>query len=208
MEEDKKIFDKAFRLYKEKKFKESLSLVNQLIDSNRINNELFFNELFLKGDLCHELCDYSEAVKVYTEILKYKKKDDDAFANRALAYWELNEYRKALKDYLHAVKINNNNALAYYGAGEMYLMLNKQKKAIFMLGRAIELRPGYEYSYVALGEVYYQLSKWGTAYEFFVKARELNADNELVIKRIEKIDNYFKEYEAKMEKTKGKYRMF
>lgn len=201
MQENEKLFDLAFKLFKKKEFSESLCLVEKLLDNNKECDEHFFNILFLKGDLCHELLNYSEAVKVYSEILKYKKGNDNAFANRALAYWELKEYRKALKDYLRAVKLNNSNPAACYGAGEMYLSLNKHKKAIFMLERSIRLRPEYGYAYAALGEAYYQLSEWGTAYGYFLKAKELNEENVFAKRRIDKIDNYFKAYEKRMGKV-------
>jgi tetratricopeptide (TPR) repeat protein len=206
MNKDERIFKIAFKLFRKKKFKKSLCLIDELIKNEKEFGKVSFNALFLKGDLCHELYDFSGAVKIYSKILSYKKNNDNAFANRALAYWELKEYRKALNDYLKAVKFNDCNGTAHYGAGEMSLKLNMPKKAIPRLKRAIELRPEYSYSYTALGEAYYQLSKWGTAYGYFIKAVKLNKNDEMAKGRISEIDEYFETIEKNMKETdkKGK----
>ena len=77
---------------------------------------------------------YEEALKEYTEILKFdpnnRKFNSIILANRASCYQKLNKNLDALKDLNLSLKINPNYNRGYIKRGNVFLQLNKYKEAI------------------------------------------------------------------------------
>lgn len=184
-------FKKAIKAYNSGRHKDGLNIVLGIEKYKKlIPHEFLLRVYFLKGDICHELKKYSEAVKAYSVILSFKK-SDIAYANKALALWELKRYKDALMNYIRAIKVNGKNAIALRGAGEMHLKLNKPKNAINNFKKAIKLNPKYSDAISSLGLAFYNKNDFPSAYKQFSKALKLNKQDVLARRGIELISKHF-----------------
>lgn len=184
-------FKKSVKDYSSGRHKDGLKIIIR-IEKNRnlIPRELLLKVYFLKGDICHELKRYSEAVEAYSAILSFEK-SDVAYANKALALWELKRYKDALANYLKAIKVNGKNAIALRGAGEMLLKLNKTKNAIKYFKKAIKLNHKYSDAISSLGLALYNENDFPSAFKQFSKALKLNKKDFLARRGIKLISKHF-----------------
>lgn len=112
---------------------------------------------FEKGLEAFDKGNFEEAIQHYSKNIKTNH-SENAFYNRALAYYEIGKNLEAIEDFTIVLDIDpkdheawNNRALAYYEIGEI-------NKAIFDAKKSISLEPTYASAYTTLG-VSYQAKK-------------------------------------------------
>jgi tetratricopeptide (TPR) repeat protein len=145
---------------------------------------------YLCGDALLSIEKYPEAVAAYSEILAMET-SDVAYANRALAYWEIGSHQKALSDYLEAIKLNPQNKVALRGAGEMLNEMDRHREAVRYLSAAVKLDPEYAAAYTALGVAYYNSEEWQKSYRALKRALQLNPEDKIAAKGVAKIEHHF-----------------
>lgn len=183
--------EQAARLYHRGYYRRSLKTIRQIWrEQDKLSRDILLRMKFLEGDVLHELRSFEEAIKCYSAILLLQK-SDIAYANKALAQWELGLHAAALRNYLRAVKLNKNNAIAHRGVGEMLIKLGRPAKSVQYLTRSLDLQPDYAACHRALGVAFYQMGKWSTAHRHFTRCVELDSDDELARRGKARIESHF-----------------
>ena len=73
--------------------------------------------------------EHENAIKHYTESIKYKPDNTTTYNNRGVAYYHIGDYNRAIEDYDKAIEIQPDLAELYYNRGEALLHLNEMEKA-------------------------------------------------------------------------------
>lgn len=191
------ILSEAARLHAEGHHEESLAAIEALEHSpGKLSKKAFRKLRFLKADVFHDLERYREAIGCFDVILA-EEVSDIAYANKALALWELREFRPALENYLKAIRLNPANAIAQCGAAEMHIKLDAPKSALPFLNKAVTLDTAYQDAYRCLGIAHFQLGSWAEAYRYLRKALELDPTDGLAKRGLVLIEKHFDEEEAR-----------
>lgn len=104
---------------------------------------------------------YDKAKKMYEEILKIDKEDQDAQS------W------KEISENMAKVTKKEKDAGAWYEVGSSYVELSMYDKAIEAFKKAIDANPKYHQAFGDLGEVYVEKNRVDDAIDAFRKAIEL-----------------------------------
>lgn len=94
-----------------------------------------------KADANMYLGNYEEAVKLYTEVIKKQKYDDDIYLKRAMAEAENNQMDEALADYDYVIQKDKRNYDAYLGAYTLLMEAEEDEKADSYLEAALNVKP-------------------------------------------------------------------
>ncbi|QSV74191.1 MAG: tetratricopeptide repeat protein [Aphanizomenon flos-aquae KM1D3_PB] len=113
------------------------------------------------GDECLEKEDCQGAFGYYTQVLRLKLNNEDAYFYRGKARYELGDKQGAIDDYNQAIKFNPNYALAYAGRGFTRNELGDKQGAIEDYNQAIKFNPNYALAYYNRGFVRKRMfEKW------------------------------------------------
>lgn len=94
-----------------------------------------------KGNKAFVEKNFKDAVKWYTEAIKYDSTDHTFFSNRAAAYLGMNDYQNALKDADQSITIKNDWSKGWYRRGQAQQALNMLEEALFSLEKASKFDP-------------------------------------------------------------------
>jgi tetratricopeptide (TPR) repeat protein len=97
---------------------------------------------------------YEAAMVDYTEAIRLKPDDSDAYSSRASSYEALQQNDKTLSDYTEAIRLEPNNVVGYSIQALAYSDLKQYDKAITDYTEAIRLAPNPEGYYDLRGNVY------------------------------------------------------
>ena len=189
--DERSVFRAASYLHEHENSDESIRFIDALkLKELVVSPKAEMGLRYLRGDALLNMEKYSDAIAVYGEILEHEP-SDVAYANRALAHWELGEFKKALDDYLEALKLNALNTVALRGAGEMLNELGHPLDATRYLIAAVQLDPKYSAAYTALGVAYYNSAEWLKSYQALKKAAELDPEDKIAAMGIAKLEHHF-----------------
>lgn len=122
---------------------------------------------------------HKEAVKHYTEAILLNRDYVWAYANRGIAYSNLEKYNAAIEDHRKAIELKPTNAKVHYNVGNCYRATGEYDKAIDAYNAAIELGLSADDTADAhnnCGTVYYRKGDYRQAIEAYNKAIELKPD--------------------------------
>ena len=88
--------------------------------------------LALKGN-------YDQAITDYTQAIKLKPDDTEAYYNRGNAYDSKGNHDQAITDYTQAIKLKPDLAEAYYNRGITYKAKKDKLRAIADFRKCVEL---------------------------------------------------------------------
>ena len=138
--------------------------------------------------------DYKGAIKKFSDYIKLKPGNFDAYAMRGQAYLKLERFDDAIEDFSKALKLNPNDSNMLYFRGQAYSLRGESEKAVEDYKLTLEksrLSPGFspnKYSvHLSLGA---ELSKLGRYKEAKVHLEEVLAvspNNEIAQTIIRKI---------------------
>ncbi len=126
-------------------------------------------ELALKMQKAGKLTD---AIEVYSEVIKKNPKSAEAYNWRGIAYDDLGQTDKALQDFSKAIEISPNYADAHNNRGEIYRKKQMNREAITDYMRAVQLEPNFAEAHYNLGmvnELEKRFTPAATGYENYLK---------------------------------------
>jgi tetratricopeptide (TPR) repeat protein len=98
-----------------------------------------------------QLARYQEAIVVYTQAIKYNKKDARYLLSRGGAYASLSQLPQAKEDFERSCRLFSENPLGFNNLGYCYFLDQAYQKAIPLFRRAIQLDGNYYQAYQNLG---------------------------------------------------------
>ena len=129
--------NKASNLFMKKDILGALSALDEAININPNNPQLYLNRGFVK----HVIHDYDNALIDYNQALKINPKFAFAYNNRGVLKVSMNDIKGAFEDYATALSINPKYADAYYNRGNLKFMTDDLKGALEDYDLAIEYNP-------------------------------------------------------------------
>merc|ERR1712029_909056 len=140
----KTAFEKALTEHRTPDYRLNLSEVEAAIKKKEeeayINPELADAEK-LKGNECFKKGDWANAVKFYTEALKWTPKDAKIYSNRAACYTKLNAFDLTIKDCDSSIALDPNFVKAYLRKANVLKAMGQAQKAMDVYSKAMELDP-------------------------------------------------------------------
>ena len=129
-----------------------------------------------KGDQAFNNKNYEEAVKQYSEYLKYNPDDFQSMYNLGLSYEKLKQDDKALQSYEAAIKMDDKNANVLMSMGQLYFHKEKFKDAAYYFDKATELSPNLASAQYLKGRSYHQAGDTDKAMEAYNSAININSE--------------------------------
>lgn len=132
---------------------EAFDIYRKFLNQSRENLEK--NLIFeARGKLFQRMRMYSDAIRDFSEIINFDKKDSEIFYRRAICQHGLQNFRKALEDFNIAIKIRKNHSPYYLSRAITYLSIQKKYLAYSDLKKAITIDLRNTDAYYYLVEVY------------------------------------------------------
>jgi Flp pilus assembly protein TadD len=152
------------------------AIIFLVLFSTQLNAQNNSNEKLKKAHLKEVDGDYTEAIKLYSEIIQEEPRNDEAYVKRGSSYLQEGDYQSALADFTKAIKLNPSNASAYYNRAIIYTDLKEygDEMAIADLNIAIGLDPNDAYNYLMRGFAYANMGKIENAYWDYATALQIN----------------------------------
>ncbi len=143
----------------------------------------------LKGNELMKTKEYDQAIKLYTQSIKYDPNEPTTYCNRALAYSKVKQYDNAINDCSKAVTIKNDYTKAFYRRAVCYIEVNKYKEAFTDLLIVLRDTPD---SQEVITEINNLKSKWKNSIgkdEYQKIERVIEEEIEMAKKRHKKPEN-------------------
>jgi tetratricopeptide (TPR) repeat protein len=83
----------------------------------------------LKGNELMKTKEFDQAIKLYTQSIKYDSTEPTTYCNRALAYSKVKQYDNAISDCTKAISLKDDYTKAYYRRAVCYMEIHKHKEA-------------------------------------------------------------------------------
>lgn len=116
---------------------------------------------------------YEEAIKDYTEAIRYAPKDPVPHASRGYVYQKMGRHDEAIADYTQAIKLDPADGELYLLRGHAYSLKGCEDEAILDYSRAIGIDPGNADAYFNRAQAYEARNKRDEAVEDYRKAARL-----------------------------------
>lgn len=120
---------------------------------------------------------YSEAIKDFSEALRFNSKLANAYYYRGIAYYKLGNNQAAIKDLTQAIHINSNDYKAYKHRGTAYQKLGKTLLAIKDYNQALSINPRLAEVYNKRGTAHYELENNQVAIKNYDEALRINPND-------------------------------
>lgn len=118
--------------------------------------------------------DYEDALDTYTALIKYDKKNANAYFLRGSVYLNTNQGKKALKDYEKAVEVDSGNYEMYEGIYQNLKNSGQEEEAVKYLEKALDIKPKEGADYAQRGHIYYLMEDYDNAKKNLDKAIDKN----------------------------------
>ncbi len=133
-EKIKEILEKVKELNKQRKFQESL----ELLEKNKQDDPAIYNML---GFINMNLGNYKQALKDYDNAIKKDKTSAFLYSNKAFVYFRMQDWKNTINEMNNAIE-NNSNVPEFYDLRAKAKMLNGDtKESIEDIDQAINLNP-------------------------------------------------------------------
>jgi len=153
-------------------------------------------KLLLDGQKFYETEKYTDALEVYSLIIKYKPEMFDGYFMRGVVKYNLQDYRGAILDFSKASEINPFSPDSYSNRGLSKQAIGNIDGALQDYNKAIEIDPSGTRYYLSRGIVFLMLSKPDKALADFNMATRFGLDVEktLYYRAVAKSEN--KDYQG------------
>lgn len=134
----------------------SLATLWQVTLENWPENDRAHNNL---GVLVARSGNPERALPYFTEAIRLREGNVDAWFNRGSAYMQLKREQEALRDYSEAIRIQPKNAQLYAYRAATWAAINDNDRALLDLNRAIELAPADAGAYMQRATIFSRLGR-------------------------------------------------
>ena len=188
---DNLVKDKAFVLFKQKKYKASILICKKYLEINHKD----VNILNILGLNFFGLRDNVEAEKILKHALSIDKNNFFVLNSLGRIYHDLRDSINAEKYLLAAYKLENNSYEIINNLAGFYREEEQYQKAINLYNKALKINPTNPSIINNLAKVYFDIEELSLAEEFCFKALKLDKNNENIKKIISLI--YFRKKDYK-----------
>jgi tetratricopeptide (TPR) repeat protein len=127
-----------------------------------------------EGDKLYQQGQYEQAVKAYTDFIKYNPTDVRSIYNRGRSYEELGQHAEALKDYEAVLKLDEKNTNVMISIGRHFFRENKFEDAAFYFDKATQENNNLKVAQFLKGRSYHKAGITDKAMEAYNAA--INVD--------------------------------
>jgi len=139
--------DKAWdMIYRQRKIKEAINYLNEVIKENPQNDQAFSIKANALNQLASETKNWDHTVKALRcaeEALQINRNNETALFNRAWSLVDLGRPTEALEYADKALEINANNVYAWYNKAWAHHLLHQIKEALMCCDKMKEIRPEF-----------------------------------------------------------------
>jgi tetratricopeptide (TPR) repeat protein/protein involved in polysaccharide export with SLBB domain len=119
---------------------------------------------------------YEEAVKNFTQAIRFNSEDADAYFSLGNAYVGLRRWAEAIDSYQRSIRLNPNDGEAYNNIGIAYLRGGAPKQAVAAFKEAIRIFPTWAEPRFNLSNAYSKLGQTDDAAASYRRAIQLRPD--------------------------------
>lgn len=155
----------------EGEYEEAVKMFQKALDQSvAVIGELEIDICYYKAAAQYKGGDLEGALKTYTALIDYDKKNADARYLRGTLYLENGQPKEAQKDYQEALKLNGNQGALYNKIGENLRNAGYEKEASSILKQGLEVKGEAAADYREKGYTYYLLGQYDNARTYLDKA--------------------------------------
>ncbi len=152
-------------------YEEAVKAFQKALDqSMAVIDELEIDICYYKAAAQYKAGDVKGAIKTYTALIDYDKKNADARYLRGTLYLGQGDTKNALTDYEAVLKLEKNNGARYNQIGEKLQNAGLEKETGTILNQALELKGEKAVDYRNKGYSCYLLGQYDSARTYLDKA--------------------------------------
>lgn len=159
---------------KDEELKHNIELMKKLEQLDLTLTPSVYKE---RGNIYFGQGNLEKAIDNYSNAIRLKPDDVEAYFNRGLAYHQSKKYRESIQDYERVIQFNPTYQNAYANLGVCYRLLKEYEKSLQNLNRAIELNPNFEFALLHRGITHVEMKKNDLALADLKKAEQINPNS-------------------------------
>ncbi|BBM86125.1 serine/threonine-protein kinase [Candidatus Uabimicrobium amorphum] len=170
----RKLFDQAIDYGTQKKYGESLALLQEVVSLYPKAIDTYY----AKAQLHYRLRQYKQAIISIKNFIQLKPQDDrNAYGLQGLCYFSLARYTQALSYYNKAIEANPDRAENYNNRGYLYATLGQYEKALVDCHKAIYIDSAQQQFHNSLAFIYNNLGFYERATQEVEISLKINPNN-------------------------------
>ena len=166
----KELFNTANELFQKNKLKDSLVILNDIVESGTDDKDCLSDTYFIMGNIFHMKGEIGKAIKAFNKVLELRPTHTDAAISLSVLYNDIGRYDEAQRIFKKAderVKRNSNKkdevgdehvnqkfSAKHFELGEMYFTYGRYDEALFEYNKASSLDPANLEIRIKLAKVY------------------------------------------------------
>lgn len=166
------LIEDYFKLLRNNNWKDINILIDQAIDKNIYELELFF-----RGKSSEKKEDFNTAIELYLKALEIDPNNVMFLADIGKAYLRIGNYNDAINYSLKALDIETENPIILNNIGNAYFHHGDYYKAQQYYENAIKVNSKYSEPYNSIGNIYYRKRIYDKALDYFQKALLMNPNS-------------------------------
>lgn len=179
----------ATRLYKARKFKESIPYFEKALSNPAMAGEKS-DLLTVLGNCYNEIDEFEKSLEYHTQAIQADPKNHRAYVNKGIVHRLLAQYDEAEECYNQALKLQPDYAELHASLGALYLYQEKYEDAIKRLEKSIALDGTLPVAHSNLSIVYASVGRFDDAEKELEKAKALGYHQpEVIRQRIDMLKN-------------------
>lgn len=167
---------KAIRLLKEKKTKEAMQLLEELLSDEPNDTFILYN----LGICLSELGNYRESINTLEKCIMLNEKNSNAYVALGFSYFKEGIVKKAKEALLKALELDPENVYALLNLGGVYASTKDYVSAVNTFKKAERIDPENPKILYGLALVYKNVEDFYKASQYFKKIVNLGKEDELV----------------------------
>ena len=175
------MLEQANVLFKEQKYEEAISLLQQFLEQNPEAYQAYASI----GDCYRVKGDTDQALEYYQKVLELAKKDDamgkemtaKALAGIGECYLMMQDFEKAQSYFEQSIEAYPENEILAYNVGEIYFSNQKIDEAIQYFTLSTQIKPDWPPPYLKLGYVYLNKGDYSNAEVNFRKFLDMDPNS-------------------------------